>query len=66
MGNGQGFSVQEVIDTARRITDRGISADVQPRRPGDPAVLVADSQKARDTLGWEPNFADLAAIIEHA
>ncbi|WP_269802043.1 UDP-glucose 4-epimerase GalE [Acidithiobacillus ferrivorans] len=61
LGNGQDFSVQEVIDTAR-----GISADVQPRRPGDPAVLVADSQKARDTLGWEPNFADLAAIIEHA
>ena len=66
LGNGQGFSVQEVIDTARHVTGRGILADVQPRRPGDPAVLVADSQKARDTLNWEPRFADLAAMIEHA
>ncbi|MBU2833741.1 MULTISPECIES: UDP-glucose 4-epimerase GalE [Acidithiobacillus] len=66
LGNGQGFSVQEVIDTARRVTGRGIPADVQPRRPGDPAVLVADSQKARDTLNWKPRFADLTAMMEHA
>ena len=66
LGNGLGFSVQEVIDTARRVTGQSIPVGVQPRRPGDPAVLVADSQKARDTLNWAPRFADLAAIVDHA
>ncbi|MHB1660431.1 MAG: hypothetical protein ACYCRF_14180, partial [Acidithiobacillus sp.] len=66
LGNGTGFSVQEVIDTARRVTGQPIQAQTQARRPGDPAVLVADSQKARRELGWEPRFEDLGTIVEHA
>ncbi|MBU2733434.1 UDP-glucose 4-epimerase GalE [Acidithiobacillus ferridurans] len=66
LGNGTGFSVQEVIDTARRVTGQPIPAQTQERRPGDPAVLVADSQKARRGLGWEPRFGDLETIVEHA
>jgi UDP-glucose 4-epimerase len=66
LGNGAGFSVQEVIDTARRVTDREIPVRFQDRRPGDPAVLVANSQKARRELGWEPRFAALEQIIAHA
>jgi len=66
LGNGTGFSVQEVIDTARQVTGRKIPVQIQDRRPGDPAVLVADSQKARRELGWEPRFAALEQIIAHA
>jgi UDP-glucose 4-epimerase len=66
LGNGAGFSVQEVIDTARRVTGRKIPVRFQDRRPGDPAVLVADSQKARRELGWAPRFAALEQIIAHA
>ena len=66
LGNGTGFSVQEVIDTARRVTGQSIPEIVQERRAGDPAVLVANSQKALRELGWEPCFEDLATIIAHA
>ena len=66
LGNGAGFSVQEVIDTACRVTGRDIPAIVQGRRAGDPAVLVADGQKARHDLGWEPRFQKLEAILSHA
>ncbi|AEM47337.1 UDP-glucose 4-epimerase [Acidithiobacillus ferrivorans SS3] len=66
LGNGKGFSVQEVIDTARRVTGQPIPEIIQERRPGDPAVLVADSQKARRELGWEPRFQDLGTIVGHA
>ncbi len=66
LGNGKGFSVQEVIDTARRVTGRSIPVEMQERRSGDPAILVADSQKARQELGWQPRFADLETIIAHA
>jgi UDP-glucose 4-epimerase len=66
LGNGQGFSVQEVIDTARQVTGRDIPVVDAERRPGDPAVLVADSQQAREVLGWAPQFAHLATIVEHA
>jgi UDP-glucose 4-epimerase len=66
LGNGTGFSVQEVIDTARRVTGQAIPAQTQDRRPGDPAVLVADSQKARRELGWQPRFQELETIITHA
>ena len=66
LGSGTGFSVQEVIDTARRVTGQPIPAQTQERRAGDPAVLVADSQKARRELGWEPCFGDLGTIVEHA
>ena len=66
LGNGLGFSVQEVIDTARRVTGREISVRQENRRPGDPAVLVADSQQAQRVLGWQPQYADLDSIIAHA
>ena len=66
LGNGTGFSVQEVIDTARRVTGQPIQEIIQERRPGDPAVLVADSKKARQILGWEPRFEGLRTIIAHA
>ncbi|MBS1223684.1 MAG: galE, partial [Proteobacteria bacterium] len=66
LGNGNGFSVREVIDTARAVTGRGIPVQYGERRPGDPARLVADSRRARAELGWEPRYADLATIIAHA
>ncbi|MEL5850031.1 MAG: UDP-glucose 4-epimerase GalE, partial [Candidatus Igneacidithiobacillus chanchocoensis] len=66
LGNGQGFSVQEVIDSARKVTGRPIRVAIQERRAGDPATLVADSQKARQELDWQPRFADLESIIKHA
>lgn len=66
LGNGQGFSVQEVIDTARQVTGRMIAVQEGPRRAGDPARLVADASRAHEVLGWQPQFADLATIIAHA
>jgi len=66
LGNGKGFSVLDVINAAQRITGQDIDYSVQARRPGDPAVLVASSTKAKDTLGWTPKYADLSAIIETA
>ncbi len=66
LGNGQGFSVQEVIDTARRVTGRPIAIVDGPRRPGDPARLVADSRRARQVLGWQPAYPELQTIIAHA
>lgn len=66
LGNGQGFSVREVIESARRVTGHPIPAEVHPRRPGDPAVLVASSDKATRTLGWTPNYTQLDAIIRTA
>ena len=65
LGNGNGFSVQEVIDTAERVIGRKIRVMNGPRREGDPARLVADSCLARENLGWQPQYADLATIIEH-
>jgi len=66
LGNGNGFSVQEVIDAAEQVTGRKIPVVNGPRRDGDPARLVADSRLARQKLGWQPQYADLATIIEHA
>ncbi|QOY62007.1 UDP-glucose 4-epimerase GalE [Lysobacter sp. H21R4] len=66
LGNGKGFSVREVIDAAKAATGREIRYEVAPRRPGDPAVLVASSEKARRELGWVPAHTDLAPIIESA
>lgn len=66
LGNGNGFSVQEVIDTAEQVTGRKIPVVDGPRRDGDPARLVADSRLAREKLGWQPQYADLSTIIEHA
>lgn len=66
LGNGNGYSVKEVIETARRVTGRDISAEEGPRRAGDPPQLVGDSQKARDVLGWKPQYAELEKIVESA
>jgi len=66
LGNGRGFSVWEVIETARRVTGHPIPAMVGPRRPGDPAELIADSEKISMELGWEPRYPDLRGIIETA
>ena len=66
LGNGNGFSVQEVIDTAQKVTGRKVPVVDAPRRSGDPARLVADARLAREKLGWQPQFADLTTIIEHA
>jgi UDP-glucose 4-epimerase len=66
LGNGRGFSVKEVIETARRITGHAIPAVVGPRRPGDPAILVASSEKIRRELGWQPRYPHLHEIIESA
>jgi len=66
LGNGQGFSVREVIDAARAVTGRDIHVRYGDRRPGDPARLVADSRQVRAELGWEPRYNDLATIIAHA
>ncbi|HUQ24816.1 MAG TPA: UDP-glucose 4-epimerase GalE, partial [Burkholderiales bacterium] len=66
LGNGNGFSVQEVIDTAARVTGRGIAATDAPRRAGDPPRLVADSTLVRRALGWRPAYAALDAMVAHA
>jgi UDP-glucose 4-epimerase len=66
IGNGQGFTVLEVIDSVRRVTGRPIAVEECPRRPGDPAVLVASSEKIKDELGWKPKFADLDQIVASA
>jgi UDP-glucose 4-epimerase len=66
LGNGQGFSVREVIESARRVTGHAIPAEVHPRRPGDPAVLVASSEKAIRELGWRPKYTELDEIVRTA
>ncbi len=66
LGNGKGFSVREVIESARRVTGHPIPAEIHPRRAGDPAVLVASSEKAIRELGWNPRHAELDAIIRTA
>jgi UDP-glucose 4-epimerase len=66
LGNGQGFSVQDVIESARRVTGHPIPADIHPRRPGDPAVLVASSEKAIRELDWKPRYTSLDDIIRTA
>jgi UDP-glucose 4-epimerase len=66
LGNGTGFSVKQVIDIARQVTGHPIPAKMEPRRAGDPAVLVASSERARAELGWQPKRASLETIITHA
>ena len=66
LGSGQGFSVHQVLDCARQVTGHPIPAEIAPRRPGDPARLVASSAKAIQQLGWQPQFSQLADIIETA
>jgi len=66
LGNGQGYSVIEVIDAARRVTDREIETRIAPARAGDPARLVANAEKARSVLGWQPKYPRLETIVESA
>ena len=66
LGNGRGFSVREVVGAAEQITGKKIKVKESPRRAGDPATLVASSQKIRQELGWKPRFPELTSIIESA
>ncbi len=66
LGNGVGFTVSEVIETARKVTGHAIPAKMAERRAGDPSTLIASSQKAKDVLGWNPQMDDLETIIETA
>lgn len=66
LGNGVGFTVKEVIETAREVTKHPIPAKEEQRRAGDPSVLIASSDKAKNVLGWKPQFADLSVIIKTA
>jgi len=66
LGNGKGFSVKEVIESARRVTGHPIPVVTEPRRPGDPAFLVASSEKAIQELGWKPKYTELDAMIRTA
>ncbi len=66
IGNGQGFTVREVIESVRRVTGRPIAVEECPRRAGDPAVLVASSEKIKRELGWKPQFAELDTIMASA
>jgi UDP-glucose 4-epimerase len=66
LGNGAGFTNAEVVQAARNVTDLPITVEIQPRRPGDPAELVASSEKARTVLGWQPHYPDIESIVESA
>jgi UDP-arabinose 4-epimerase len=66
LGNGRGFSVKEVIETARRVAGRDIPMQIGPRRAGDPPALVGDATRAIRELGWQPRYAELSTIIETA
>ncbi len=66
LGNGNGFSVKEVIEAARKVTEKEIPAVVAPRRAGDPAKLVASSEKAKKELGWKPQHESLESMIQSA
>jgi len=66
LGNGEGYSVREVIKTAEKVTGQKIDAKIGKRRPGDPAALVASAEKAKEELDWKPEYPDLESIIESA
>ena len=66
LGNGVGFTVKEVVETARKVTGHPIPAKEEPRRAGDPSTLIASSEKAKEILGWKPQFDDLETIITTA
>ena len=66
LGNGQGFSVHEVIDCARQVTGQAIPVETGPRRAGDPPRLVGDAERIRSELNWQPQYADLDAIVQTA
>lgn len=66
LGNGTGFSVKEVVEIARKVTGHPIPAEVAPRRAGDPAILIASSNKAIEELGWKPKYNTIDTVIETA
>jgi UDP-glucose 4-epimerase len=66
LGNGDGYSVKQVIETAREVSGHPIPAQLGPRRAGDPSYLVAKADKARDVLGWKPLYPDLRSIVQSA
>lgn len=66
LGNGNGFSVREVIEAAQAVTQQQIKVVERDRRAGDPPILVGSSDKARSVLGWQPQYADLTTILTHA
>ena len=66
LGNGNGYSIREVIQTVQEITGKKIPTTIGQRRPGDPAILIASSESIRRELGWQPKFPDLNSIIESA
>lgn len=66
LGNGQGYSVTEVVNAVRAISGQPVPVRIEPRRAGDPARLIADSRTARERLGWKPDFPRLSDIVEHA
>lgn len=66
LGNSKGTSVIEVIDSVKRVTGRDFKVTLTGRRPGDPAKLVGSADKAKSVLGWEPKYADIDTIVEHA
>jgi UDP-glucose 4-epimerase len=66
LGNGHGFTVREVVESARRVTGHAIPAEALPRRPGDPAVLIASSEKIGTELGWKPTYNQLDDIVRSA
>ncbi len=63
LGNGVGFTVKEIIDVARKVTGHPIPAEIVPRRAGDPAELIAASDKAKQVLGWRPALDDVETIV---
>ena len=65
-GYGRGYSVREVIDTVKRVSGTDFRVDISPRRPGDPAGIVASSDRARAAFGWQPRYDDLSLIVDHA
>jgi UDP-glucose 4-epimerase len=66
LGNGSGFSVQEVIEAAEKVTGKSIAVVKADRRPGDPAMLIGSAEKARKILNWQPQYPEIEVIIEHA
>ena len=66
LGTGTGFSVKQIVDTCREITGHDIPVKLSPRRPGDPACLVASAGKAKDILGWEPVRSDIRTVVRDA
>ena len=66
LGNGEGFSVKEIIDSSRKVTDKTIPAEMADRRPGDPDNLIASSERIKAVLGWEPKYTNVEDIIDSA